>query len=84
MDYHLPKSLFLSTSIKTPLKKMKNSFYFVLKALFVLDIVTFLSLHFGYVEKRLHKKASFNFKIYDITDWTAYNYNTHITQYLKK
>ena len=25
-----------------------------------------------------------NFKMYDVTDWTTNNYNTHITQYLKK
>ena len=25
-----------------------------------------------------------NFKIYDVTDWTANNYNTHITQSVKK
>ena len=38
----------------------------------------------GHVEKRLDKKALINFKIYDIKDWTTINYNTHITQYLKK
>ena len=25
-----------------------------------------------------------NFKIYNITDWTTYNYNTNIGQYFKK
>ena len=25
-----------------------------------------------------------NSKIYDVTDWTTYNYNIHIAQYLKK
>ena len=25
-----------------------------------------------------------SFKIYDVTDWTTNNYNTHIAQYLKK
>ena len=29
-------------------------------------------------------KAKVNFKIYDVTDWTTNNYNTHIAQYLKK
>ena len=24
------------------------------------------------------------FKIYDVTDWATSNYNTHITQYLKR
>ena len=47
---------------------MKNAFHFMLKALFVLDIFTFLSRVFGYVEKRLDKKAMVNYKIYDVTD----------------
>ena len=66
------------------LKIMKNAFYFMLKALFVLEIFTFLSWLFGYVEKRLDKKAMVNFKIYDVKDWTTNNRNTYITQYLKK
>ena len=40
----------------------------MLKALFVLDIFTFLSRVFGYVEKRLDRKAMVNYKIYDVTD----------------
>ena len=50
----------------------------MLKGLFVLKIFTFLSWRFDYVEKRLDKKAIVNFKIYDDTDWTTNNYNTHI------
>ena len=47
-----------------------NAFYFVLKTLFLLEIFTFLydSLAFGYVEKRLDKKAKVNCKFYDDTD----------------
>ena len=56
----------------------------MLKALFVLEIFTFLSCLFGYVEKWLDKKAMVNFKIYDFTDWTRNNCNTHIAQYIKK
>ena len=64
---------------------MKNAFCFILKALFILEIFTFLRyLLFGYVEKRLDKKAMVNFKIYDVTDWATNNYNIHITQYVKK
>ena len=37
--------------IESPLKMMKNAFYFVSKALFVLKIFTFLSQLFGHVEK---------------------------------
>ena len=36
---------------------MKNAFYFILRALFVLEIV----LTFFYLEKRLDKKAMINF-----------------------
>ena len=36
------------------------------------------------MEKRLDKKAIFNYKICDITEWTTDNNNTHITQYLNK
>ena len=36
---------------ESPLKMMKNAFYFILKALFVLEIFKFLSWRFGHVEK---------------------------------
>ena len=40
---------------------------------------------FSYEEKnRLHIKVKLNSKIYDVTDWTANNYNIHIAQHLKK
>ena len=35
---------------------MKNALYFMLKVLFVLEVFTFLSRLFGYVEKRPDKK----------------------------
>ena len=57
---------------------MENVFYFMLKALFVLQIFTFLYGLFGYVEKRLDKKAMVSFKVYDVTDWTANDCNIHI------
>ena len=63
---------------------MENGFYFMFKALLVFEIFTFLAWLFGYVEKRLDKKAKVNLKIYDVTDWTTNNYNTHVAQYLKK
>ena len=37
--------------IESPLKKMKNAFYFIVKAYFVLKIFKFLSWIFGHVEK---------------------------------
>ena len=39
------------------LKTTKNTFYFMLKAHFVVEIFTFLSWLFGYAEKRLDNKA---------------------------
>ena len=63
---------------------MKNAFYFMLKALLIFEILTFTSWLFGYVEKRLDKKAMVNFKVDDVTDWTTNDHNTHIAQYLKK
>ena len=74
---------------------MKNVFYFMLKAQFVLfntlnslfrvkSSIRSLSRFFGCVKKQLHKKAMVNFKIYDVTDWTARNYKAHIAQYLMK
>ena len=53
------------------------------KTRFLLEKFEFLSRLFGYVEKQLDKVAKVNFKIYDVTDWTANNYNTHFGQYLK-
>ena len=56
---------------------MKNAFYFIFKAFFVLKIITFCFDFFGHVGKRLGKKATVNWKIYDDTN----NYNTHIDQF---
>ena len=42
---------FLAT--ESPLKAMKNAFYFTLKALFLLKKFKFLSWIFGHVEKQL-------------------------------
>ena len=63
---------------------MKNAFYYMIKALFALEILTFLSRLFGYVRKQLDEKVMVNLKVYDVTDWTTNSYNTHIPQYLKK
>ena len=51
---------------KSPLKMMKNIFYFMLKALPILKIFRFFfNFHVGHVEKRLYLKDKVNFKIYD-------------------
>ena len=57
---------------------MENAFYFMLKAVFVLEIFTFSSWLFGYAEKWLNKKAMVNFNIFNVTDYTANIYNTRI------
>ena len=71
-------------AIESPLKMVKNAFYFLLKALFVLKIFEFLSWLFSHAEKRLDKKDKVNFKIYDFTTWLKNNHNIHIDQYYKK
>ena len=63
---------------------MKNAFYFMLKALFLIEIFTFLYYIFGNLEKRLDKKTMVNFKIHDVTDWITNVCNINIAQYLKK
>ena len=51
---------FLAT--ESPLKMMRNAFYFTSKALFVLKIFKFLSSLFGHVSQRLDQKDKVNFK----------------------
>ena len=63
---------------------MKNAFYFMLKAHWLLPIFIFLICLFGYAEKPFDNNAMVNFKIYDVTDWKTNNHNTHIAQYIKK
>ena len=53
---------------ETSLKIMKNALHFMLKALFVLEIFSFLYWFLRYVEKWFDKKAEVNFKIYDVSD----------------
>ena len=48
-DSHLPKKNFICFN-ESRLKMLKNAFYFIWKALFVLKIFTFLPWHFGHVE----------------------------------
>ena len=42
-DSHLPKKICFICLFESPLKMMKNAFYFIIKALFVLKIFKFLS-----------------------------------------
>ena len=48
---------------------MKKDLYFMLKALFVLKILIFLSRFFGDVGRLPDKKAEVCFKVNDITVW---------------
>ena len=63
---------------------MKNVFYFIFKALFILKIFQFLSRRFGHVGELLDQKDQVNFKLYDITTSGTNNCNAYIPQYLKK
>ena len=50
-DSPLPKMKSIICFIESPLKMMKNAFYFILKALFILKIFKFLSWLVGHVEE---------------------------------
>ena len=63
---------------------MYETIYFTLKALFVFKIFKFLSWFFGHVRNQLDKVAKFNFKVYNVMNWGANNYNISIGQYLQK
>ena len=62
---------------------MKNDFYFMLKSLFVLKIVKFLSWLFGQLTKRLDKKDMIKFRFNDVTAWLTNNFSKYIAQYLE-
>ena len=63
---------------ESPLKMMKNAFYFTLKALFVLKIFKYLFRLFRHVKRRLDLKDKLNFKICDATTWLTCNSSTHV------
>ena len=70
--------------IEGPVTMMKNAFYFILKALFVLKVFKFSSWLFGHVEEKAWLKIQGCFKSHDVTTWLTNNYNTHIAQYRRK
>ena len=51
-DSHVPNKVCVICFIESPLKIMRNTFYFILKALFVLKIFKSLSWLFGHVRKK--------------------------------
>ena len=65
---HIPKKFGFFCFSESPLKIIKNAFYFILKALFILKIIMLRYLNFcpdffGHVGKRLDKKVKVNFKV---------------------
>ena len=62
---------------------MKNAFYFILKALFVLKIFKFSFWRFGHVEDTAWLEKV-NFKIHDVITWLTNNYNIYTAQHLTK
>ena len=83
-DSHLPKRFCVICLIENLLEVMKNAFYFILKALFILKIFKYLSRLFDPVGKTAWLKSKFNFTIRDVTLWFINNYNTHIAKNLTK
>ena len=61
---------------------MKNAFYFILKALFVLKIFKFLSWLFGRAEKWFDWKDKVSFEIYDVATYLTNNNNKLTAKYL--
>ena len=61
---------------------MKNAFYFILKAYFVLEIFKFCLDFLFILKKRLDEINKINFKIYDVKTWLRNNGNKHIAQYI--
>ena len=78
------KEIFLICFDESPIKMRKTDFHFTFKAVFILKIFKFCPDFFGHVGKRLDKKAKVDLKFYDVPTWETHNYNTHITQHLKK
>ena len=54
---------------------MKNAFYFILKALFVLKIFKFCPNFFCHVGKWLDKQAKVNLKVYHVKNRETNNCN---------
>ena len=57
---------------------MKNAFYVILKALFVLKILNFCLVFLSFRKSSLIRKIKANFEIYDVTFWLTNNYDAHI------
>ena len=77
--------IFIFSPIDSPAKTMKNTSYFIKKALFVLEIIKFLyfhpSLFFFHCFRRWSK---INLKVYDTINCLNKNSITHFVWYLEK
>ena len=84
LDSHqLKKNCFICFT-ESPLKMVKNIFYFILKALFDLKMFKLLSWLFGDIGKTSFYEYKVDFKVYYVTTWLTSNYNTNIAQYCTK
>ena len=72
---HLPNKIRFICFNENPLKMMKNAFYFIWKAPFVLKMFKLLSWLFRYVEKTALLEDKFNLKTYYVTTWLTKSYN---------
>ena len=54
---------------ESPLKMMKNAFYFTSKALSILKVFKFLSWLFGHIAEQVDNENKVNFKFCDVTAW---------------
>ena len=54
------------------------------KLLSFLRYLNFVVIFWLYVEKRPDKKSKLKFKIFDVADWIANNFNTYIVRYIKQ
>ena len=71
-------------AIASPVRMKKDALYFIKKLFSFWSYLAFCSDFFYHVGKRLDKKAKVNFKIYDVKNRETNNYNTDITQHLRK
>ena len=75
------KSIILNYFHESPLKRMKNAFYFILKVVFVLEILTFLHLH---LPKRLNVYIKAAHKMHNMETFSDNKRNSVIKKVKKQ
>ena len=83
LDFYLPKKSYFILFKESPSKIMKNTFYFILKALFVLKVLNFLSCFFTMYKNSLIRNIRLISK-FVTSQPVVNNNNAHIAQYLTK